>query len=76
MATKLTELPAEVAAVERHARSQVGILPTSGQPDPIIEGVELRSWIREFSESGELAVPIRDVEATDSDLVGQVVIVR
>lgn len=70
MATKLTQLPAEVAVAVRHARSHVGILPTSGRPAPVIDDVELRSWIREFSESGELAAAIRDVEATDSDLVG------
>jgi hypothetical protein len=64
---RLTDLPPGRAAAVRTARELRQVV-SQGRPKPVIEDKELRDWVREFAESGELGAAINDVVADDPDL--------
>jgi hypothetical protein len=65
-----TDLPSPIAEAVRSARAEIGQLPKLGRPKPVIDDGELRQWIQEFSNSGDLAAAIIEVAAEDADLAG------
>ena len=70
VSVRLTDLPPNIAAVVRSARAELGDHPSQGRPKAVIDDPDLRQWVRDFADSGDLAAAIREVAADDPDLAG------
>jgi hypothetical protein len=68
VSVRLTDLPPNIAAVVRSARAELGHQPSHGRPKAVTEDADLRQWVREFVDSGELAAAIQEISADDPDL--------
>jgi hypothetical protein len=69
-ATRLTDLPPNLAAAVRLSGAELPLVRSYGRPEPVINDAKLREWLREFSDSGALATAIEDLAANDPDLAG------